>query len=320
MFKQALYAYICLPYSIILRRTYFIYKLLFSMAFIAVAGLSSCQKEVHINLAGSPPALVVDGAIETNVPPYVLLTSTISFFSKIDLTTLQNSFIHGANVQVSDGSKTVTLKEYVFDTGANNKFYVYSVDTSNLSNIMLGEVGKSYTLTISYNGTTYTSVTKVPAVKGVDSLWFGAPLSSDTKIPANAKQLFVNYFDPDTLGNYVRYFTQRNGDQFFPSGIFSDQLVNGKRVDNIALYAGYNQTADANGDSLSYFYPGDSVTLKWCEIDQQVYTFWNTSDFAANAIGNPFASPINVKSNISNGALGVWAGYGSVFYTMVVPK
>ncbi len=146
------------------------YRLLFALAIIAVVSLVSCQKEVHISLASSPPSLVVDGSIETNVPPYIFLTSTISFFSNIDLTTLQNSFIHGANVQVSDGSKTITLKEYSFDTGINNKCFVYTIDTSNLSNVMVGEVGKSYTLTINYNGKTYISTTKEPAVKGVDSL------------------------------------------------------------------------------------------------------------------------------------------------------
>jgi hypothetical protein len=53
-------------------------------------------------------------------------------------------------------------------------------------------------------------------------------------------------------------------------------------------------------------------------IDKGVYTFWNTYAFAQRAVGNPFSSPINVKTNISNGALGIWAGYGSSFDTLVV--
>jgi len=282
-----------------------------------LVGLVSCQKEVHISLAGSPSQVVVEGAIETGVPPYVILTSTISFFSDISLSTLQNSFIHGANVQVSDGTSTVTLKEYSFDTGVNNKFYIYTIDTANLTNIMLGQVNKYYTLTISYNSNTYQSVTKIPAQNGLDSVWFGPPALAGSKTPDSARQLFCNYTDPDTAGNYVRYFTQINSQQFFPSGIFSDEGVNGKTINDIGLYAGY--TGSGNGDSLSYFYPGDTVTLKWCEIDKGVYTFWNTEAYAASAAGNPFASPINVTSNISNGALGVWAGYGSLLYKRIVP-
>ena len=300
-----------------MRHSFLKSPILVVMVLFNIITLVACQKEVHINLGSSPLLVVVDGAIETNLPPYVFLTSTISFFSQVDLTTLQNSFLHGADIQVSDGSKTITLKEYSFDTGLNNKFYAYSIDSANL---MFGQVGKSYTLTISYGGKTYTSTTKIPNPKGVDSLWFGAPAIPDSKTPDSAIQLFANYTDPDTPGNYVRYFTKRNSDQFFPSGIFSDEVVNGKRIDNIGLFAGYNNSIDAKGDSLRYFYPGDTVQLKWCEIDQKVYTFWNTAQFAANATGNPFASPINVQSNISNGALGVWAGYGSIIYTIIVPK
>ena len=284
------------------------YSLTTIIAFVFIAVLLSCQKEVHINLGTTATQVVVQGAIETNVPPYVILTSTIGFFSKIDLGTLQNSFLHGANITVSDGSNTVTLKEYSIDTGNNNKFYIYSVDTTNLSNIMYGEVGKFYTLKIIYNGNTYTSVTKIANPKGVDSVWFGTPTFKNSHTPDSAVEMFANYTDPDTPGNYVRYFTRRNNEQFYPAGIFTDDLVNGENIRNIDLFAGYDDSTKANGDSLQYFYPGDSVTLKWCEIDKPVYDFWNTYQYASSAIGNPFASPINIKTNMTNGALGVWCG------------
>ena len=131
--------------------------------------------------------------------------------------------------------------------------------------------------------------------------------------------MFVNYTDPDTPDNYVRYFTSRGNQQFYPSGIFTDELVNGKTINNIALYAGYIDSLKASGDSLRYFYPGETVTLKWCEIDKKVYNFWNSYIFAQNAIGNPFSTPINLQTNISNGALGIWAGYGSILYKRVIP-
>lgn len=298
-------------------------SLLTSLLFIAgsiVFSLSSCQKEVHINLKSSDPKIVVQGEIETGQPPFVILTNTMSFFSKIDLSTVEKSFLHGATMTVSDGSKTINLKEYSFDTGGTSKFYIYSLDTSNiLANLMLGQVGKSYTLTITYNGKTYNSVTTIPAPKGVDTAWFAAPEFMTKKTPKDAVELFVNYTDPDTPGNYVRYYTKKNSEQYYPAAIFSDEVVNGKKISNISLFAGYENTANANGDSLRYFYPGDTVTLKWSEIDKGVYTFWNTFQFAVSAVGNPFSTPINVVSNISNGALGVWAGYGTSFKTLVVP-
>jgi len=296
-------------------------RLAFSAIFLIAcySSLTSCQKEVNINLGTSADQVVVQGQIETGQPPFVVLTSTISFFSKVDLSTLENSFLHGAVVQVSNGIKTATLKEYSLDTGAANKFYVYSLDTNNIADFILGEVGRSYSLTITYSGKTYTSVTSIPNPKGVDTLWFGKPEFERSSTPDSAYQLYVNYSDPDTPGNYVRYYTQKNNGPFYPVDIFSDEVVNGKKINNIALYAGYETSVDVNGDSLRYFYPGDIVTLKWCEIDKKVYTFWDTYRYAGNSVGNPFASPINIQSNISNGALGIWAGYGSILTTLVVP-
>ncbi len=295
------------------------HRLRLIIAFLFVISLASCQKEVHINLGSAPPQVVVQGAIETNLPPYVVLTSTIGFFNSVDLTTLQNSFLHGALITVSDGTNTVTLKEYSIDTGSNSKFFVYSVDTATTAGIMYGQVEKYYTLSVTYNGVTYKSVTKIPAPKGVDTLWFAPPIFTNDKTPDSAVTLYANYSDPDTLGNYVRYFTRRNNEQYYPSGIFSDDIVNGKIIRNIDLYAGYDDSTNVNGDSLRYFYPGDTVTLKWSEIDKGVYEFWNTYQFASNAIGNPFSSPINVKTNMTNGALGVWCGYGTLLSTIVVP-
>ncbi len=281
--------------------------------------ICSCQKEIHLNLASTPPQLVVEGAIETGVPPYVFLSTTISFFSQINLNTLENSYVHNATVTVFDGDSTIKLREYIVDTAGGSKIYFWSIDTSNLSNIMVGKVGKSYKLSVVYNGTTYTSTTKIPAVKGLDSIWFATPTFKNKNTPDSAWEMFANYTDPDTIGNYVRYFTKINSQPFYPSQLFSDEIVNGKLVPDLALPAGYLQTTNANGDSLNYVYPGDTVVIKWCEIDRGVYDFWNTWQFANNAIGNPFASPINIQSNISNGALGVWAGYGSALYTVIVP-
>ena len=281
--------------------------------------LASCQKEVHISLGGTAPVVVVQGQVQTGQPPYIVLTSSISFFSTIDLSTLQNSFVHNAVITVSNGTLTVPLKEYNFDTGTFNKFYVYSIDTTNLSNLMVGEAGKTYTLTIQVNGSTYTAVTKIPTPKGVDTMWFAQPTFKSKRTPDSAYQLYANYTDPDTIGNYVRSFTQKNHGQFYPNGLYSDDAVNGITITNITMFAGYQDSTNVQTDTVRYFFPGDTVTLNWCQIDKGVYSFWNTEEFAQRAIGNPFASPINVQTNIKGGAIGVWAGYSSAMKTLVVP-
>jgi hypothetical protein len=271
-----------------------------------------------------PPTLVVQGQIETNVWPFVMLTNTVGYFSTIDLSTLQNSFIHKdkAVVKVSDGTNTFTLREYSIDTGVNhNQFYFYSVDTADLAALaFVGHVEKFYTLTINYNGTTYTSTTKIPNPKPLDSVWAGKPFDSSRRTPLLAKSLYFNYTDPDTPGNYVRYFTKKPHKPFIAGvRVFNDQIINGIKVVNNFLEPGDDGSVNnGNVDSSGYFFVGDTVVVKWCYIDKPVYTFWNTYLFSLNSVGNPFASPINAQSNISNGALGVWAGYGSTFDTLIV--
>ena len=112
--------------------------------FIAIL-LVSCEKDVDIKLEDGQERLVVEGSIETGQPPFILLTKSIGYFAKIDLNTLQNSFVHGAEVTLSDGTKTVKLKEYSFDTSSfGNKFSFYSIDTSSLDNFMFGGVHAAF--------------------------------------------------------------------------------------------------------------------------------------------------------------------------------
>jgi len=283
----------------------------------------SCEKEVDIDLDSGATKLVVDGQIETNGYPFVILTQSIGYFSKVDLQTLQNSFVHDAIVTVSDGTKSIRLKEYTIDTGfIGNKFSFYTIDTADATAVSFkGEEEKYYTLDIQVGSSSYASVTKIPSTKGVDSVWFKK--SNEDANVEGAVLMYVKYVDPDTLGNYARYFTKRNSELFYPGAFnstFDDQIINGTTIDSLGLFAGYDKSKEPNLDSLGYFFLGDTVTLKWCAIDKGTYKFFSTLEFATGSVGNPFSSPVNVTNNISGGALGVWAGYGVQETTRIILK
>ena len=72
-----------------------------------------------------------------------------------------------------------------------------------------------------------------------------------------------------------------------------------------------------HGDERGYFKKGDTIAVKFCAIDQNVFKFVLESENQVSSTGSPFASPSNVTSNISNGALGIWAGYGATFDTLI---
>jgi len=288
-------------------------------AFIFIISLfSSCEKEVHITLDSGPPTLVVEGQIENGQWPYVILSNSIGFFSKIDLSTFQNSFVHGAKITVADGTTSIVLREYSVDTSGGNKLYVYTIDSADKTSFNFkGEINKFYSLKIEYNGQTYTSLTKIPAPITIDSLTAKPPTVIDTKYP-DEMQVFIHFKDPDTTGNFARYFTNKNHEGYFQGDAFSDVIANGV-YENLRIRPGYNPI-NPDSTALNNFYKGDTISVKWSSIDNGVYTFLNTLAFARNAIGNPFATPINAKSNVSNGALGYWAGYGSSISTIIIPK
>ena len=47
--------------------------------------------------------------------------------------------------------------------------------------------------------------------------------------------------------------------------------------------------------------------------------FWRGLVRQAGTNGNPFSEPMNLVSNINNG-LGVWTGYGSIYYKVPIVK
>lgn len=282
----------------------------------------SCEKEVKFDLGSSAEKVVVEGTIETGLPPYVFLTKSIGFFGKVDLNTLGNSFIHGAKITVSEGNNSFVLREYqVSNSGV--MFSFYTVDSADLAALLFrGAVGKTYRLKIEYAGQTYESATTIPPPKGLDSLWAEAPKPEEMPEDyPNSMLLFARYTDPDTPGNRVRYFTKRNSELFLAPyySVNDDAIVNGSKVD-IQLSAGFNRMDTINLQTFGYFYKGDTVIVKWSAIDKGVFDFWRTLEFSYGSTGNPFASPVKVTSNISNGVLGVWAGYGNTYDTLIIPQ
>ena len=272
--------------------------------------LSSCVKDITLNIPASEEQIVVEGHIETGQPPYVILTKTTDYYSTFYLDSLGNLFVHDAVVKVSDGTNTITLTEFSLDSlGTTVSAYV------GLG--MVGEVGKSYTLTVEAEGKTLTSVTSIPEVFPLDSIWYetGADPENDSLV-----RLICRYSDPVALGQYVRYFTKVNSGEFEPgyNSVFEDVLINGTTFD-FPLDRGVNRNDTPSFDNYGLFHKGDTITVEWAAIDQPHFDFWRTLEFELGGQGSPFSSPTIVQTNI-NGGQGIWGGYSTSFKTLIVPK
>ena len=284
--------------------------------------ISSCEKTIQLNVNNQPAKLVVDASIENNNTPVVALSSSLNYFSSITKQELSGSFVHNAVVTISYGTTTSTLKEYSYTDTSGYTFYYYSVDSTNPSSIIIGEFGKQYNLNVTTaDGLKYSASTTIPLLsKKCDSLWWQkAPLADDTTLCT----MFGKFADPPGLGNYIRYFTKTNSERFLPglNSVFDDQVVDGKTY-SVQFDMGWdkNSTEKVSSDNYGLARRGDTVTLKFCNIDKASYTFWNTWEFSYQSYGNPFSSPVKVIGNITNGALGAFSGYAAQYQTIIIPK
>lgn len=276
----------------------------------------SCEKNIDFNLKYAEPVLVVDAQIENGQAPTVALSKSLDYFGAISPQILANSFVHNAEVTMTNGTLTHTFKEYTVPLGNGYFLYYYGIDSANLATAFAGEFAKQYTVTIKAEGKTYTATTTIPALTKVfDSLWTKLP---PPNVDTSKRVLMARAIDPPGLGNYVRYYTKKNSERFLPgyNSVFNDEVVDG------TTYQGQvDQGVDRNESTPSgddrFFARGDTISFKLSNIDKATYTFWNTWEFNQQSIGNPFSQPGKVIGNISNGALGAFCGYASQVGTIV---
>jgi hypothetical protein len=290
----------------------------FAGAVLVLYLFCSCEKKISFDLHQAEPKLVVEATIENGQPPIVVLSTTVGYFSNISTAILQNSFVHNADVFISNGPLTHKLKEKSIDIGGYFQYYYYSIDSSNLATAFYGALNSHYSLKIISGGAEYNAVTSIPSVtRRIDSLyWRPAPTAADT----DKAVVIVRATDAPGFGDYIRYFTKRNSEPFFAglNSVFDDQVIDGSTYE-VQVERGWDRNVP-NSERTPYFMKGDTVTLKVSNIDKATFDFWRTMEYSYSSIGNPFSSPTKVLSNINGGALGYFGGYASQTRTVIIPR
>lgn len=298
--------------------------------------LASCIEDFDLGSVGGEAKIVIEGYIENGKPAevFVLRSNPLSSDSIYG----NNAFIFDAKVTVSDGITTETLvSTYDSVNPSNSKpdpesaYYLpYKGST------IIGIPGKTYTLTVvaapdPYNKVlkTYTATTTIPMPVALDSVWWKAQAPYDT-----LGYVWAHLSEPAGIGNNYKWYAKRSNKWYEngelkdrrylapPGSTFDDKFIDGKSFD---FY--YNRGLDPS-DSLTqiddtglntYFKKTDTIFIKFCTVDLATAKFYTTYDAAYQTNGNPFASPTSIISNISEGGLGVWAGFGCTYDT-IVPK
>jgi hypothetical protein len=276
--------------------------------------ITACEKEITVDLPLPKSKLVVEGHIEQGEYPYVYLSKNAPYFEATDLNTIQQYVVKNALITVSDGSVTDTLKELMPGFG-----YCYKATK------LKGQIGKNYTLTIRAEGKLLTAVTSIIRPVKLDSVWFKITKSDSLGF------IWAHLSEPKGMGNYYRLMTKRinndvnNDFTTALNSVFDDRTTDGKSFDFV-LSRGYrpnSEAVDYKNPERFYFKTGDLVVLKFCTIDENSYAFYKGYETEVANNGNPFANPVNIKTNISpsEDVLGAWTGYGvSLDTVLLIPK
>ncbi len=297
--------------------------------------LTACTKEVEVEIPGYEEKMVIDGRIETGQPPFVLLSTTKEVYAPTDVDAFLNGFISGATVTVSDGTNTVVLSEVCsgnLPPGTEEiAAQILGIPADQLSNYDIcayvgldpsiwGQVGKTYTLTVSHEGETYTAeTTLLTAVPLVNTFWKpeGALTNhgfSWATLGDPAGQYDAYFWETSIIGNAAGDTTETGFTNTF-NPVFDDEFFDGLEFE--FAYENPHSTS-AEPDSSRFLYElGDTVVIKLSKLDRVVYEYYEKKYAQLQTAGNPFATPTNIPTNLSNGALGVWAGFSPAFDTLV---
>ncbi len=293
---------------------------------------SSCEEEFIPEPVVGAEGIVVEGYIEAGdrpTPPYVILTKSFPFFSELSQDQLDDSFVRGAEVTVSDGDKTVTLTELCLDEvpvefrNLVSEFLGTPIDSIgfnfcayiDLSMEMMGEEGKTYSLEVKTGEETLRASTTIPSAIPLDTLWFTQPPGEPSDVFA---ELNVLLSDPADETNFYRYLTsEQYGPYLAAFGSVTDDLLFDGQSFEFPLPKAEAPGTEFDQESYGYYVRGSTVTIKWITLDEDHFNFWNTLEFS-RANQGPFSSYTRIDHNIEGG-VGIWGGLAARYYELEVP-
>ncbi|MEP6833870.1 MAG: DUF4249 domain-containing protein [Gemmatimonas sp.] len=251
---------------------------------LALLMLASCERVVDLNLPEAPRRLVVAARLER------ILTSGASI-QAVTLSTTADYFngefpppAAGAIVRVTDDlNRVVTFVE----TGTRG-FY------QSLTPMLIGR-GRTYTLTIDFEGQSYVATDSTRNVPAVNSLYFNTPQGGRYSGSGGVRAT-INFVDPANTRNFYLWEQTVNGaPQQGPDTtvkmkiIGSDQIYNGLPVDGFQPFEGID---------IPF---GAIVTLRQIAISEAMYRYYFAFNDQLAGDGSPFAvQPASLRGNVQN--------------------
>ena len=281
---------------------------------------TQCQKEIEVELPDYERKIVIEGSIECGEPAMVIVSRSVPYFSTIDIETLMNDvFIRDAEVTVT--SSTGQTEQLTFMLNPESPVYMAYTGHS-----LLGEPGKSYTLTVRYKDKEYTATTSMPEPIRLDSAWLAFRDPSDT-MPTSRIQLTDRAHTHDYYMFRIKVHGKKLHDRLWVTSLpvaFDDATFNGLTVNYEILRANPSSLfmAEMTDEEKEEYYrityrKGDTVYIKTSLIDYDAFQYWSAMSYELAVGQNPFMSPAPVPCNISGeNIIGNWTAFASTVDTL----
>ena len=309
------------------------------LTLVSLYFLTSCE-QVFIPAVPEEERIIIEGHIESGpeaLPPYVILSRSLPYFGVVQPEDIVNNQITDAQVEVIFEGSAYELEHFCISDlppeliegllgEADVNFILDSTDFClyiDWQNSIPIQVGGKYDLNIQLaNGEQLTGTTTIPNLVPLDSFEFTPPPGNPE---ADTLARLLSYLsDPADEVNFYRYLTASNEGPFIAGfgSVVDDALFNGQTFQfplqkAIDPQANEELDDDFETETFGLYNRGDTIRIKWMNLDEEHFNFWNSFEFNLNNQG-PFSTYTRVSSNV-DGALGVWGGYSSDIYTLVVP-
>lgn len=247
-------------------------KQFFFLAGMSVLALISgaCEKVIDLDLNEDDPKFVIEGFVTKGETVHqVRITKTLNFDEDQAFPTVDN-----AVVVISD------------DAGNAETLALVGPGLYQTSSL-LGVEGRTYTITATVDGKTFTAQSYLPFQVPIDSL--------TTQTFSFGPQLFIllvaNRLDPAGVANYYQFELKKNSELLKGITIQDDQLADGVEMLQPISFGDYEL--------------GDTAEVTMYCIDQPVYRYFFALD--QNGGGTNGATPANPESNFGTACLGYFS-------------
>lgn len=240
--------------------------------------LSSCEKEISIDLNSPNSQIVIERSItDTQGPYYVKITKSVNFSDANNYPPVTEAF-----VIISDNlGNTDTLTEISAGT--------YQTNT------IVGTPGNTYNLSITAEQKSYFATSTMPLKVKLDTLIFETLSAPGGDDHYSALPIFK---DPSTPDNNYRFLLTINGEPENSYFVDNDNIDNGL-VNTRSLF---NPGIEIDVD--------DTVKVEMRCIDTPTYTYFYTLSRMSGGGPGGGTTPSNLPNNITgNNALGIFSAY-----------